>query len=335
MKVTVFSKTKQASLKSSAKRAGDGVTIDVLPLNALARTLPTLGKGSLVYIDMAGLSPREQTRRIAVMDEHQDILFGFLDSTGSVGDPAVLFHHGAVDYMGRQPSRTGISAKRIRDILAFARSLRKAVEGTLEGGGFSAARSWSDVVEGREYPFYFLFFEADGAEELKKRYGHENLGRAMETFRSFIERGVAPYGGRVWLWSGFGGIALFPAGTDNPGPIVSAFRLMLWRPFYDVEESPLPNYLSFRFALSEGAMVYREKRTGGIVCDALNSVFHLGQRFTEAGQFTLTARVYRAVPEYLKEFCSPVGAFEGRKIYRVRAPIHPSVQREDEWPSNG
>jgi hypothetical protein len=335
MKVTVFSKTKQASLKSRAKRAGDGVTIDVFPLNALARTLPTLGKGSLVYIDMAGLSPREQALRIAVMGDHQEILFGFMDAVGSVADPAILFHRGAVDYIGRQPARSGLSAKRVRDILAFARSMRKTVDGTIESRGLSPVRSWAEIVEGQEYPFYFLFFETDGAEEMKKRYGHENLARAMDTFRAYIERGVSPYGGKLWMWSGFGGIALFPFIESNFAPIVSAFRLMLWRPFYDVEESPLPNYLSFRLALTIGNMAYREKRTGGIVCDALNSVFHLGQRFTEPGQFTLTADALRVAPDYFREYCVPAGEFEERKIYRVRSPMHPSDQKDGEWPSDG
>ena len=74
---------------------------------------------------------------------------------------------------------------------------------------------------------------------------------------------------------------------------------------------------------------------GGIVCDALNSVFHLGQRFTEPGQFTITADVFRATPDYLRDFCVPSGTFEGRKVYRVRAPLHPLDQKEGEWPQEG
>jgi hypothetical protein len=334
VKVTVFSKTKQVSLKSRARRAGDGLTVDVFPLNALARTLPTLGKGSLVYIDLAGLVPREQARRLAAVSEHQDLLFGIMDSSGSVTDPAALFRIGAVDYIGRQLAKSGLSARRVRDILVYARSIHKNVDGAASGA-VSTLRSWSEIIEGQEYPFYFLFFEADGAEEMKKRYGHENLARAMDTFRTFIERGVMPYGGKVWMWSGFGGIVLFPSSDGNIAPFVSAFRLMLWKPFYDVEESPLPNYLSFRLALSTGTMAYREKKTGGIVCDALNSVFHLGQRFTAPGQFAITADVFRATPDYLREFCVPVGAFEGRKVYRVRAPLLPSEQQEGEWPQEG
>jgi hypothetical protein len=150
-----------------------------------------------------------------------------------------------------------------------------------------------------------------------------------------VDRGVSPYGGKIWMWSGFGGIVLFPFSQRNCIPIVCALRLLLWRPLYDVEESPLPNYLSFRMALSIGSMVYREKRTGGIVSDGLNTVFHLGQRFTDPGRFTLSADVLDMAPDRLKEYCLPAGVFEGQKVFRLRALVYPSVQREDERASEG
>jgi class 3 adenylate cyclase len=330
MRVLVFSKTKLTSLKSRAKRAGEGLNVEVLPLDSLGRMLPTLGKGSLVYLDIAGLGAREQIRRVAVISEHPELLFGVIDFIGCVADPAGLFRHGAVDYLGKSLAGVGLSVGRIGEVLAYARSVRGQT-GDNSGEDFAqAARGWDQIVEGQEYPFFFLFIEVDDAEEMKKRYGHENLTRALDTFRSFIERGVSPYGGKLWMWSSFGGMILFPFGDHSSAPIVSVLRLILWRPFYDVEESPLPNYLSFRMALSTGPMTYREKRTGGIVCDALNSAFHLGQRFTQPGCVTLTADARRLVPDPLKDFCVPIGAFEGRKIYRIRTPLFPSSQRDGE-----
>jgi class 3 adenylate cyclase len=328
MRVLVFSKTKQAWLKSRTRHAGEGLSLEVYPFDALRRNLPTIGKGSLVYLDMAGLGPREQNRRVGVMEENPDVLFGVIDFTGSVSDPASLFRRGAVDYMGKPLAKVGLSAARVSEVVAYARSQRGETGEPAVTDLEQAARTWAQIVEGREYQFYFLFIEVDDAEEMKKRYGHENLAHALDTFRSFIDRGVSPYGGKLWLWSGFGGIVLFPVGGRICMPMVCAFRLQLLRPFYDVEESPLPNYLSFRMALSLGSMIYREKRTGGIICDALNSAFHLGQRFTEPGRFTLTADVHRVVPDVLKDFCVHAGVFEGKKIYRVRAPLYPSTQRE-------
>jgi hypothetical protein len=101
---------------------------------------------------------------------------------------------------------------------------------------------------------------------------------------------------------------------------VCGLRILLSSIFYDVEESLLPGRLSFRMALSLGATVYHEHDTGRIVSDAINSIFHLGQRFTPPGQFLLTAEAYDLVPPALREFFLPSGTFEGRRILRMLRP---------------
>jgi hypothetical protein len=331
MKVYVASKGKHLPLKRRARSASSGFPLEIIPLDALARALPTIAEGSLLYLDVTGLGAREKQRRISQLAEHPGLLFGILDAAGKVSDPGAVFHAGAVDYLGKTLARTGLTARRVEDVLAFARATGKAAGGPFSWDGVASARGWEDIVEGREYPFFLLFVEADDAEEMKLRYQAENLTRALETFRLYVERAVEAHGGRLWLWSGFGGVALFPPTDGGFPPFVAAFRLLLSRPFYDVEESPWPNYLSFRMAMSHGSLVYRKRRTGGIISDALNTIFHLGQRYTKRGQFTLTAEVVRLVPGGLREFCVPCGTFEGHKIYRVRAPLYPATQREGEW----
>ena len=325
MRVYLFSKARQTTLQAIGKGAS-GVAMEAFPLDSLDRTLPAIAKWSVVYIDMASVGPKERAKRIAAIDEHPDILFGIVDLHGDVADPASLFHLGAVDYVGKSGFAGGISAKRLASVLAFARRGRPEMTGGTDD--LESDAGWSEIVEGREYSFIFLYVGVDGSEELKRRYGQEELGRAMATFRAFIERCVKPCEGRMWLWNGFGGVVLFPLGDHNGAPVACAFRIQLLRPFYDVEDCPLPNALSFRMALSLGAMVYREKKTGAILSDALNSVFHLGQKFTEPGRFTLTADVLRLAPESLKDFCVPAGTFEGKKIFRVRSPLYPGSQKE-------
>jgi class 3 adenylate cyclase len=224
-----------------------------------------------------------------------------------------------------------MDAKRVREVVNFARAMGREAGEASEEDEFSAARGWDEIIEGRTYPFFFLFLEVDDAEDMKRRYGAELLARALETFRAFIERSVSLYGGKIWTWAGFGGIALFPYADGNFAPLVCAMRVLLWLPFYDVEESPLPNSLRFRMALSSGPMTYREKKTGAVISDALNSVFHLGQRFTEPGSFSMTADVHKMAPDCLKSFCVPSGVFEGRKIFRMHTPVYPGSQREGEW----
>jgi hypothetical protein len=102
---------------------------------------------------------------------------------------------------------------------------------------------------------------------------------------------------------------------------------MFSRIFYDVEESLLPGCISFHLALSIGTTVYRVRDTGEIVSESLNSVFHLGKKFTRPSQFFISAEAMGLVPERLKGLCVPVGRYEGRKIFRLIPPRPVVVHR--------
>jgi hypothetical protein len=196
----------------------------------------------------------------------------------------------------------------------------------------SAAGSdgWAEIVPGREYRFAFLYIEADDAEELKKRYEPANLASAMETFRGFIDRTVTQHGGRLWMWSRFGGLALFPLRGGTCLAPQCGLRILLSRIFYDVEESLLPGRLSFRMALSVGSTVYQKSNTGGIVSDGINSIFHLGQRFARPGQFLLTEEAFELSPQQLRGYILPAGTYEGRRIMRMLRPVPAVGNREND-----
>jgi hypothetical protein len=249
-----------------------------------------------------------------------------VDPKGSIKDVASLFHAGCVDYIGKAVTLATLSAKRLAAVREFA--LRDGADG--EAGGPAAepaagpeaagADGWGAIRDGREHRFAFLLVEADDAEELKKRYEPANLARAMETFRGFVERIVTPHGGRTWMWSRFGGLVLFPLREPDFPAVLCGLRILLSAVVYDAEESPLPGRLSFRMALSVGATVYKANDTGRIVSDAVNSIFHLGRRFTRAGQFLVTEQAAALAPEAIRPLLAPAGTFEGRRILRLLKP---------------
>ena len=180
---------------------------------------------------------------------------------------------------------------------------------------------WQDIAPGKEHSFAFLFVEVDDAEELKKRHEPENLVNAMETFRAFIERIVQQYGGRLWMWGRFGGLALFPLSTPTSAAPLCGLRILLSRVFYDVDESLLPGSLSFHMALSVGTTVYQKGDTGRIVSDGVNSIFHLGRKYAQPGQFLMTAEACELAPPELRGHMVPGGSFEGRRIMRLLRPL--------------
>ena len=333
MRILVFGKNKKP--RSAPGKVTKSLAIETYPISDLASMVPSLQDGTLVYLDLEGLGGPQREKVLTVIPDNPHLLFGVVDPTGFVADVAALFHVGAVDYIGRKMRGNRLNARRVSQVLSFADGAgvledergggdgrdgapsslqlpRPAAEGALSDG-------WSRIVPGKEYQFAILFVEVDGAEEMKKKHEPENLAGAMESFRGFVERMAAQHGGRTWMWSQFGGLALFPV-KNAAGASLCGLRLFLSRIFYDVEESILPGHISFHMALSMGTTVYRERDTGEIISETLNAVFHLGKRYTRPGQFFLTAGAMETVPQKLKGLCVPVGTYEGRRIFRLNPP---------------
>ncbi|HVO37784.1 MAG TPA: hypothetical protein VMV03_02040 [Spirochaetia bacterium] len=324
---------KKQKEQSTARRSPKGLELETLPLARLSKMIPMLPEDTLVYLDLAGMTGPERERALRIIPRTPRILFGVIDPTGSVVDVASLFHGGAVDYIGKKLGVAGLNAKRVARIMSYvdgaaepgepAESAPGSVREAPAPAAISPVDGWTKVVPGKEHAFAILFVEVDDEEELK-RHEAENLASAMETFRAYVERIAAPLGGRPWMWSTFGGLLLFPLTNGATSAALCGLRLLMSRIFYDVEESLLPGRTSFRLALSTGTVIYRLRNTGEIISDSLNSVFHLGKRYTKPGQFYISSDAMHLVPQKLKPLCVPSGSYEGRRIFHL-IPPRPSV----------
>jgi class 3 adenylate cyclase len=333
MKAVVFTNAPQ-KVPRLQFLAGRGVQeLEIRPLSQLKKALPSLEVAPLVFLDVQGTTEKERARLLAMIAANSRVRFCVLDPADDVRDVASVFHAGAVDYIGKGMASTRATGKRRSAALLYAKRIGvghdvlSPPEVPLDVQA-AVSDGWAEIEPGHEHSFAFLFIEVDEAEELKKRHGPENLAAAMATFREFIERIVAPHGGRPWMWSRFGGLVLFPLHEPTPFAPICGLRILLSSVFYDVEESLLPGRLSFRMALSVGSTVYHDRHTGRIVSDAVNSIFHLGRRFTQPGQFLLTADAHDLVPLQLRGFLQPAGTYEGRRIHRMLRPSSATGMRE-------
>jgi class 3 adenylate cyclase len=334
MKVVIFTGA-PATYSIPASPKGKKLSgIEVLPMSALRKSIPSLPEEALVYLDIRGLSHKERALALATIPDNPSLAFGVIDPTGAVVDVAALFRAGAVDYLGKKLAQEGLSAKRLEAVAEYARSTVPEgpsiapAEDDSGPGPADGRDGWRAIVPGREHTFAFLYFEVDDAEELKKRYEQENLPSALESFRGFIEKVVSQHDGRMWILSRFGGLALFPISESECAAVRCGLKVILSSVFYDVEKSRLPGRLSFRMALSVGSTVYHEINTGGIISDGINSIFHLGQKFARPGQFLLTSEAAELVPQKLRSRLVQAGSFEGRRIFRMLQPVAATAVRE-------
>jgi hypothetical protein len=331
MKVLFFAGSPASLRRLRSLKNRKNLQFEVHPLAQLRKALQDAEAEAFVYLDVGGLGERERSRALAAISRFPRVRFGVIDPAGAVKDVAALFHAGAVDYLGKSVTTAALTAARLSVVADYAPAHDGKDGGDGQGGQESAwvaADNWSGIVAGREYRFAFLFMEADDAEELKKRHEPDNLAAAMETFRGYVEGIVTQHGGRLWMWSRFGGLALFPLRDASCPAVLCGLRLVLSKVFYDAEACPLPGPLSFRMALSVGSTVYHENDTGGIVSDAINSIFHLGRRYTRPGRFVMTEAAAAFAPAPLREHCVAEGTFEGRRILRMLCPRSAAGERD-------
>ncbi|HYW85739.1 MAG TPA: hypothetical protein VFB30_20975 [Spirochaetia bacterium] len=326
MRVFIFSNNPASLLRTLSSRVRKSMNCEVLSLSNLRQSLPSPAEADLVYVDVRGLSDRERGKALAEIAKKPLLCFGVLDPAGTVKDVAALFHAGAVDYIGKKLTLAAFTAKRAATVAEYAREVYDREDGfgteDQKAADFvPVSDGWQDIAPGKEHRFAFLFVEVDDAEELKKRHEPENLVNAMETFRGFVERIVQQHGGRLWMWGRFGGLALFPLTAAASAAPVCGLRILLSRVFYDIDESLLPGSLSFHMALSVGVTVYQKGDTGRIVSDGVNSIFHLGRKYTQPGQFLMTADACELAPPDLRAHLVPAGSFEGRRVMRMLRPL--------------
>ncbi len=279
---------------------------------------------TIVYVDIQGFTDAERKRAVKYLGAEEDVLAGIIDPKGSIDDIAELFHEGMFDYVGKNLWRDGVTLKRLRKAVdAFAPPLDE--EDDIDDdllGELILAKGWDEIVADREYTFCFMFFELDLNEDWKTKSGREHLDRVIASLEAHVERTVSASGGRLWMWAEYGGLALFPFDGKHCDSIMTCFRMMLNRTIVSAEEFEFDTLLSYRIALHIGNTVYRPRgKTGTIISDSVNFIFHLGHQFAEPGGLYLSENVHPFVPDGLEDHFIDCGPFEGKQIFRMKRRV--------------
>ena len=334
MHVLVFTNNSRLSGKLGLRRRKGLVDeVSYAALKDFSTRLKALNGPTLCYLDVSSLDEAKIAAHVRALARNGSLAFGIVDPARRIDDVGRLFHGGAVDYLDRRAIEKGLDAARLRKVCTFIRAVRPVVleQAAVETRQMKTASyrpsgcGWEAVIPGKEYTFCIMFIELDGKEQMERNYGLKNLSIALASFRSYIDGFVRQFGGRIWMWSGFGGLVLFPFDAKSCPALICSFRLMLFKHIYDIEGSHFPKFLSYRVVLHIGNILYMEENTGNIVSDSLNSIFHLGQQFARPGGFYVTDEVMQFSHPALRGFFLHAGTFENRRVLRMRQPVHGAI----------
>ena len=276
-------------------------------------------KPALVYIDLALWEDEESAVKAVSSVLKKDMArVGIIDSRGISKDPALYFRMGCVDFLLQPVLSEGIKATRYRQVLGMSPfraedfdAVAPKQKNLYSGGG------WKDIHQGREYIFGFMFVELDDIPELRDSLGNAVCRRLSVDLRDYLSEYISVWDGYVWIWSDFGGVILFPFDGSCYHALEAGMELVINQEY--INFSDIDREATFRVSLHLGqTKFYSRGKTGDIVSDSVNSLFHLGHHFTDPASLHLTEDVRPFIPRSLESYFVSRGKFEGREIFKIR-----------------
>jgi hypothetical protein len=325
MKVIVFSDQNTTRDFFSPLMSKERFDVTFLPPDNLESVMRRAEKNAFFYIDIASYQSKRRVEVLQTLERKKKVRYGIIDPDGFIKDIALLFHYGASDYIDGEILGERMTEKRIFKAATFLPpepvAALKTTKDTVTSRYILSGNDWKGIKAGQEYTFVLMYVELDGYEELKKTMSDSQVNLIINIFKRYVKKSVTSIDGKVWIWNEFEGVILFPFDGCRCDAILACFRLMLSQKIFSIEHLGFNALFSFRIALHLGNTVYKRKgSTGTIVSRSVNTIFHIGRRFAEQGNFYLTQEVFQYTPDGLKKCFLPAGQFEAHEIIRMRRP---------------
>jgi hypothetical protein len=300
--------------------------------------------GDITYLDISD-SPDEELKKIlAPLKKCCHITpWGIIDPKGIIKDTAALFFEGASDYLGPGvlKEKQEMDSKRLKEIHTWRKNYIVAAAAAAEeaeksavaapGGAFlksgiklpaaSAFPGWKKMEVGKSMPFYLLYCALQGKVALDERLDEKTMHLVHKKFLTRLLDDLDEADGQLWMNTGKDGLFLIPPRAKCAEAAIKAcVGLVVSAPQIVLETLNVNMPANFVFALHYGSISYKPPgKTGTIVSDAINFVFHLGAKKSEPGRLTLSGELPDVtVPKNLLDLFTSAGEFEERKVWHTK-----------------
>ena len=339
--IYIFSSKNTAALKRAPALDKKNNWVEILPLKP--RQMPAECKkirhGDQVYIDISGLSPAELKKVVGQLKKGS-AFWGIIDPKGAAEDPASFFFNGAFDYISPALIKSGLTKKR------FAAALSWAMEGDDPDSGIEAASSperenintslklpagkfegWKSIRSGTSASFFYLYLSVSGRSNsnLRPLIGENAYNIVKGRLRDVLQQVLWEADALLWIETEGSSLFLIPPRTANIRLAVEAIlKMLLNSRLIGIEKLGLSIPVDFTFALHYGQTIYHAPgKTGAIVSEPVNFIFHLGTKRAETGRLTISDNVpEEAIPEGLQNLFARAGSFEGIPIRHSRRFVY-------------
>ena len=191
MEISVFSDLPAINSCFARVEKTKSFTVKYHPVADLKKTADKIPADSVIYADVTGLAQPALKKNLTILSGSKRV-FGIIDPKDSSSDPAIFFHSGASDYIGKGLFKSGIDSARIKKVYEFGKyRLPEQEAEAAPAVVFNAPLSgtdWKGITSGKEYTFSFMYIELDDQKEIKKRFSGKPLEDFAKKFHSFVDR---------------------------------------------------------------------------------------------------------------------------------------------------
>jgi len=328
--IYLFTSRKLAALGLNEKNA----CVKLLPM-AAGRELSALKAGGYeiqaddqIYLDISSLSQAELKKSLGQLKKNT-IFWGIIDPKGSSDDPALFFFEGAGDYIGPVLVKKGLTIKRFTAALSCTRSGKTGAGNTASKADYDSVKrkaqklptgkfeGWKSIRTGTEWPFLFLFVSISGKANLRTMLGETAFTALKSRLREVLQQGLLEANALLWMETENNSLLLVPPRKANgQAAIEAALKMLLNNRIIAMERLGLSIPVELTFALHYGQTLFQAPgKTGAVISESINYIFHLGAKKAEAGRLTISGDVpEETLPDGLKDLFDPAGVFEGIPI---------------------
>ncbi|MDR2069170.1 MAG: hypothetical protein LBP71_04810 [Spirochaetaceae bacterium] len=334
MSIYIFSSKKLRSLGFNLPKTAEPV---ILSPADLGKHEPR--NGDISYLDISEYAGEGEIKKAAALLRRRSkgAAWGILDLKGESTDPAQFFFDGASDYLGPKLIKAGIDKKRLKAPLSWRDAASGGKEPALnpdpsskEGDAKKTARlpggkfaGWHSLRAGTTAPFFFLYVSlaGEGKANLRPRIGERNYKLLRDRLRNFLQQAFYEANALLWMETETNCLFLIPPKAEYvKAAITASLKTLMDTSMIMVETLGLSIPAGFVFALHYGKTPYRAPgKTGTVISDAVNFIFHLGSKCAEIDRLTLSGELPgEALAPQLADIFIPAGSFEGRDLRHSR-----------------
>ncbi|MDR2184058.1 MAG: hypothetical protein LBO80_00095 [Treponema sp.] len=299
-------------------------------------------QGDMSYLDLSSFTAAEAKKALSLLKRRcggaagsPDAAWGIIDPKDSA-DPAAFFFEGASDYLGSKLLKQSPDPKRLKRAVSWRASLhatgahaghpsvKEDPEEEAETFVHRAAKlpagkftGWSSYKTGTISPFFFCYAALSGETSLRSRLGEASFKVLMGRLRNFLVPRFQDAKALLWMETEANCLFLIPPRAEYVRAAEeAALKILMGSAFLIAENLGLTIPAAFTFALHYGKTAYRAPgRTGTVVSDAVNFIFHLGTKCAESGRLTYSDEIPPDVlAPQLEDMFINAGSFEGRNL---------------------